>query len=262
MKSKKMMKVLGLLVMGVGCWLAVASCAGYGNGEQQQTAADSLCYQLSEPNMDCTLYAEQPEEGLRKSVGEWMDDQLGGTFQGDAADIQKLVDFYGKKISESLHNELSELPEGTIVSYEMRMEKAFESDKVVTYSMSKCINLGGAHPSSAELAATFRKSDGRRLTWDIISQGKGDEFNKVLKECLYSYFNVQDDEGLQEMLTGIDNTNSIPLPQTPPYFMENGIAFIYQQYEIAAYAMGMPCDTIPYDRMKPFMTEWSQQLVK
>ena len=43
--------------------------------------------------------------------------------------------------------------------------------------------------------------------------------------------------------------------------MENGVGFIYQQYEIAAYAMGMPNDTIPYERIKPFMTEWSKRLI-
>lgn len=260
----------------VGRWLGVtfvAACVGLtgvgctssGNTEEEQqqqlAAGDSVCYVLKERNMECKLYAVQPEERLRLAVGEWMDDQLGGYYPGDATDLRTLVDFYGKSISDTLRNELKELPEGVITEFDMRMEKLYENDKVVTYSMLQYYNLGGAHPSTTSLAATFRKSDGRRLTWDILRQRLAYDFNDVLKEHLYNYFNVKTDDELKEMLMCVDNLYFIPLPKTPPFFTENGVGFIYQQYEIAAYAMGMPNDMIPYERIKPFMTEWAKRLI-
>lgn len=42
---------------------------------------------------------------------------------------------------------------------------------------------------------------------------------------------------------------------------EEGFAFIYQQYEIAAYAMGMPTDIISYQQVKPYLTEWAKELL-
>jgi hypothetical protein len=211
--------------------------------------------------MECKVYAQQPEERLRLAVGEWLDEQLGGYYRGDATDLRALVDFYGKSITDTLRNELTDLPEGVIVEYDARMEKVFETDKVVTYTLQTFINLGGAHPSSGEQGVTFRKSDGRRLTWDIVRHRFEYDFNEVLKESLKAYFNAKTDKDLEQMLFDGNNIYGLPLPKTPPFFMENGVGFIYQQYEIAAYAMGMPGDTIPYERIKPFMTEWAKRLI-
>ncbi len=257
----------------VRCWaglvltaMCIGLCVGCTNQGQQATdnglaEGDSLVYSINEANMECKVYAQQPEERLRLAVGEWLDEQLGGYYRGDATDLRALVDFYGKSITDTLRSELTDLPEGVIVEYDARMEKVFETDKVVTYTLQTFINLGGAHPSSGEQGVTFRKSDGRRLTWDIVRHRFEYDFNEVLKESLKAYFNAKTDKDLEQMLFDGNNIYGLPLPKTPPFFMENGVGFIYQQYEIAAYAMGMPGDTIPYERIKPFMTEWAKRLI-
>ncbi|MBQ9187057.1 MAG: DUF3298 domain-containing protein [Prevotella sp.] len=267
MNSKKMMRTVGrwfgMTFMAACIGLAGVGCTGNGNteGQQQLAAGDSACYVLDEQNLLCKIYAEEPEERLRLAVGEWMDELLGGCYPGDATDIRALVDFYGKALTDTLRHELKELPEGVIVEYEFRMGKVYETDKIVSYSVMRYLNLGGAHPSTAQMGATFRKSDGRRLSWDIIRRPLEYQFNELLKKHLYTYFGVETDEELEKMLMGVDNIYDIPLPYTPPYFMENGVCFIYQQYEIGAYAMGMPNDTIPYESIQPFLTEWAKRLV-
>ena len=75
------------------------------------------------------------------------------------------------------------------------------------------------------------------------------------------YFEVKTDEELNEQLQ-VNTIYSIPLPVTPPYFTEKGVAVTYQQYEIAAYAMGLPSMVIGYDELKPWMTGWAKRLVK
>ncbi|MDE6438615.1 MAG: RsiV family protein, partial [Muribaculaceae bacterium] len=47
----------------------------------------------------------------------------------------------------------------------------------------------------------------------------------------------------------------------PPYFMKDGVVFLYQQYEIACYAAGMPACVIPYSALLPFMTPAARELV-
>ncbi|MBO6068986.1 MAG: DUF3298 domain-containing protein, partial [Bacteroidales bacterium] len=48
--------------------------------------------------------------------------------------------------------------------------------------------------------------------------------------------------------------DTIPFPVWTPSPTEDGLCFTYQQYEIAAYAMGMPSFVIPYDKVKPYLT--------
>ena len=53
----------------------------------------------------------------------------------------------------------------------------------------------------------------------------------------------------------------VPLPSWTPYPGEDGLVFVYQQYEIASYAAGMPSFVIPYDRIQPFLTEEARRIL-
>ena len=53
----------------------------------------------------------------------------------------------------------------------------------------------------------------------------------------------------------------LPLPITDPWITSNGVEFIYQQYEIAAYACGMPNVTLPLDALKELLTPEGRQFV-
>ena len=46
----------------------------------------------------------------------------------------------------------------------------------------------------------------------------------------------------------------IPLPAWTPYPTADGLCFVYQQYEIASYADGMPAFTLPFDEVQPYLT--------
>ena len=52
------------------------------------------------------------------------------------------------------------------------------------------------------------------------------------------------------------------MPVTPPLFGKDGIIVTYQQYEIAAYAAGMPSFTIPYDKAKGMMNQTGKNLLQ
>ena len=46
----------------------------------------------------------------------------------------------------------------------------------------------------------------------------------------------------------------IPLPAWTPYPTAEGLCFVYQQYEIASYADGMPSFTLPVDDVQAWLT--------
>ena len=76
---------------------------------------------------------------------------------------------------------------------------------------------------------------------------------------------LSDDEGsvnaenVRDYLFLDDET--VPFPVWTPHPTEEGLCFVYQQYEIAAYAMGMPSFIIPYDALRPYLTPEAADLL-
>ena len=59
----------------------------------------------------------------------------------------------------------------------------------------------------------------------------------------------------------MDESTTIPLPNTPPALTDKGISIIYQQYEIAPYAAGLPSFYIPYDKAADILTPAAKELI-
>ena len=53
-----------------------------------------------------------------------------------------------------------------------------------------------------------------------------------------------------------------PLPAAAPIFKKHGVTFIYQQYEIAAYAVGMPKCSFTYEQILNLCTSTAQPLIQ
>ena len=222
--------------------------------------ADSIVFSFEDEKTVCSIKTDVPAPTLALSVGEWLDEQLGGYYTGDARDTQALIDFYGRAWNDTLRAAAEEYNNGVPMEYEATVTKDYETDKVVTYVMNTYLGLGGAHPTSRCVGVTFRKSDGRRLGWEIVRGYFSYYLSDMIRTRLMTYFGASTEEELEQMMPDT-SIYSIPLPQTPPFFTEEGVMFIYQQYEIAAYAMGMPSDVIPYAELKPYLTSWAQALL-
>lgn len=52
----------------------------------------------------------------------------------------------------------------------------------------------------------------------------------------------------------------IPLPKNGVYLSSEGVVFIYGQYEIAPYALGMPTFTVPYKEIGKFLSPEARRL--
>ena len=67
------------------------------------------------------------------------------------------------------------------------------------------------------------------------------------------------EEALRERLQ-IEGT-LIPLPAWTPYPDGDALTFVYQQYEIACYADGMPSFTLPLEEIDPYLTPAARRLL-
>lgn len=232
------------------------------NGSDEEALPDTVTFFQEEDQMSCNIVALVPESAVSQAVGEWLDSYLGKGYTGDKTDVQSMVDFYGKLRMDSLRSIIAGgVPDFAVLNYDACMDKLYENGKVVTYGLTITLDLGGAHPVTKEVGATFCKDDGRQLKWDIVRKDCMADFQNVIHNMLKDYFGAKNDGELMGNLQGVKDVKHIPMPATPPYMMEDGIVLIYQQYEIASYAMGMPCDTIPYKVIKPYLTEETQQLI-
>lgn len=78
------------------------------------------------------------------------------------------------------------------------------------------------------------------------------------------------DEELCEMLlldisgspVTVQQLDSFPLPSTPPYFTRKGVTFVYQAYEIAPYAAGIPTFTVDFDDIDKYLSDEGKLLLK
>ena len=216
-------------------------------------------------------------EALSVALNEWIDEQLGGTY-GDTENIDyknflsnptPFFDHYIKQIVESNWKEYDEMVKDNPnfkemgISYydSIAIEKLAEGKNWVTFTNQRDVYLGGAHGLAPYFGQTFRKSDGRRIGWEIFGKTSDEKFQQIIKDGLVEYFELGSESELGDHLMNEASAYYVPLPQCPPLFTAEGVTFVYNQYEIAAYAYGLPTFTVAYEKLLPFMMTTGKRLV-
>lgn len=125
---------------------------------------------------------------------------------------------------------------------------------------------GGAHPLSGTSYTIFDLKNKRTLLPnDIFKKDAKEKLTSLVAKGLYQYFKVKDFAGLKENLLlypdTIKSLSQLPLPVTAPAFTKEGVLFVYQQYEIACYAAGMPTTVIPYKDLAECFTPAVKELL-
>ena len=191
-------------------------------------------------------YAEDPNEA----------DSLINVALASKPSIVDFIREYGKRMLDADSIEVAERyrmaqEEGSFEApneQECFITKAYEDSACVTLVYKGYGYLGGAHGSTLFEGATFSKEGGHRMDWELTSGYSKAELNDSIKAGVKAYFGVKTDQELiNELQIGMmegEWDGNMPLPAAPPYLSEKGIEIIYQQYEIACYAAGMPCCTL------------------
>ena len=212
------------------------------------------------------ISADFPESGnffVINNIREWMSEQMGGTYTGDFGNGTQLFDHYRKSVLRDFQeNIIPDMPKIEDISCyrEYNFAKTEETDKYVTYVYTQEGYSGGAHGWHIALGQTFRKSDGRRIDLDIFREESKDELAQLVRDNIFTQYFESDKESFENGLM-VDNIDYFPLPESVPYFTADGVNFIYQQYEIAPYALGLPSCVISYDMIEPFLTQTGRSLI-
>ena len=206
---------------------------------------------------------EYISESLGSTYGGGEDESLQGSYSGDLADGEKMATYYfDLKVKEfnGMYNDMKQdgMPEVPELASSIKITKDYETDKVVTFLYNSYETGGGAHGGAVGSGMTFRKSDGRRIDWDLFTTVK---MQSIIRDGLKEYFEVKTDDELAGCLT-LNDSYILPMPVTPPLFGKDGIIVTYQQYEIASYAAGMPSFVIPYKKAKDMMNNTGKKLIE
>ena len=199
---------------------------------------------------------------LARAIGEYVSESLGGSWEGSCVNFDGMLNHYVSVLSETYSDMFKELPADQARCLdETSVVKLAENDKYVTYFVTHDLYLGGAHGSQMLDGVTFRKCDGRRIGWDVFTGRYDENFANLVKNGLKEYWQISSDKELKSYFLDENDFYSVPLPECAPLFTEDGVRFVYNEYEIAAYASGRPSFTVPYSEIGDYMMVTAKRLL-
>ena len=225
-------------------------------------------------------------DGQLSHIGSYEEERLFPAFEGDFSKTESLVMYYRDKALEAIGqlsqedydervNSIEEndgLTDGQrkeILAdmpgweYDFSLLKDRETDRYVVFLSQDYVYLGGAHGGVVGRGGlTFDKKEGA-LVEKMVDSASLDAVQPLLRKGLSQYFSDNEMEVAPEELDNILflETGVIPFPAWTPYPSDEGLVFTYQQYEIAAYAAGMPEFTVPYADILPYLTPEAKALL-
>ncbi len=242
----------------------------------------------SDSSLRCLIKAEIPmgTDALSKGVRNFIAKQLAQsylpysyceesqlkdypTYSGSPDNAKAMIDHYGnctvkllKAISKDINSTVTGQEKEAVYS-EMKITKEAETKHYLTYCTTTYNELGGPHGSSTIEYSNISKVTNKVIE-QVVDSTRIKELQPLLRKNLLKYFKEGGDlsitdQNINDALTLKDGL--IPLPVTTPLLESDGVTFIYQQYEIGPYSMGMPNFTIPYSEIKPYLTPEVKKLL-
>ena len=295
MKTMRKIFAFGLAV------LAAAACRPSGGKDLQTETLnyeDSKAHADLSIKVELPVYGQSAAaDRIRASLVEVMDEQLSHigsyeearlfpAFEGDVSKTESLVMYYrdqaleaiGQLSQEDYDERVNSIEENDGLTdgqrkeiladmpgweYDFCLLKDRETDKYVVFLSQDYVYLGGAHGGVVGRGGlTFDKKDGI-LVDQMIDPASLDTIQPLLRKGLSQYFSDNEMEVAPEELDNILflETGVVPFPSWTPYPSEDGLVFTYQQYEIAAYAAGMPEFTVPFADILPYLTPEAKALL-
>ena len=283
----------------MGC-KASSTKAQAANDVKEAQAADTLvvstdsCILQEGEIVQCAISVDYPTEPneLSKNIRTILNEELANlylgnmngdqiekqeSYKGDLANGNLVIEKYCKDNFSYLKSQMKDLKDAdpradANMSYDIRLNKEAETDSYVTYHCFSYVYLAGAHGSTFERSFNIVKATGKKLS-QVVDTARVKDLQPILRKGVLSYLNQQSGTESQteneEQITDaqlndylfIEN-GIIPLPSSSPYLAKDGVHFIYQQYEIGPYVMGLVSFTVPLEKIKPYLTGEALKLLK
>lgn len=191
-------------------------------------------------------------------------------YSGSVADGKTLLDFYGAgtmRYYADYRKEMSEFSEESAempLSQHLRIKKSADTPLYVTYSVTEDRYMGGAHGSFTSYSVNISKSTFKPVV-NIVDSTRVRALQPLLRKGAMQYLSdcgesSVADSSLNEYLILPEN-GQVPLPSHTPWLDNDSLNFVYQQYEIAAYAVGLVSFKIAVKDIRPYLTAEAKALL-
>lgn len=244
--------------------LAVAACHN-----DNTITTEKYGISLDGEHVKTTVEMEYPQNGddeILNKIRQQVADLLIADYNGNLADADKILQQFVVEENDKLKAEVFEPIEPIEpYTYNGEIKMTAQTPDFITFEKYAYAYTGGAHGMSFWQAVSVNKRNGEPLNDVILNKhAASQEFKQLLKQGVSAYFSMQraavykcefQPEKLQDAVFGEFDANNLPLPASKPFLTAKGVGFAYQQYEIASYADGMIAFVIPYNKMRPYLTD-------
>ena len=278
--------------------LLVTACnAGKPLQTEVRDYADSTAHSFLTLHAELPVPADAAAKAIRGKLVDIMDTQLSQItfgepqryfprFEGNTDDTDALMAYYqdqtlsliGRLSQEDADEreryiredgDLSEEEKAEILAnspawgYEFNLKKIADTLGYVVFQSQNYIYQGGAHGGiTGDGYLTFDRKTGRYIEATVDPACTAAIQPLLVKGLLGYYSEFGEKMAEEEMRERLQiEGDLIPLPAWTPYPTAEGLCFVYQQYEIASYADGMPSFIVPFDEIQPFLTAEAKQVL-
>ena len=230
--------------------------------EEKLFETTKIVYTKNTSSANVELSVEYPIKGtdaLLKNTRKYINEVIANMFQiegyeykGSLNDGSSVINSYGKAKYDNLDKEWNENAyEGASAYVEtIKFIKDFENEYCVSLCAHSYYFHGGVSNEFCD-ASTFRKIDGKHISIIKSENDKGLHrliINSVKNKLGENYENIND-EFESSPVAGII------------HLVKDGVQFDYQHYEIGPGYFGQVSITIPYEKIKPYLTEEAKNVM-
>jgi hypothetical protein len=127
------------------------------------------------------------------------------------------------------------------------VKEGVKNAKTTSIFISENYYTGGAHPNTSLTSYVFDNQTGKAIPLTALVKNK-----EALVKILETYFRAEKEidpkTPLEEVIFEHDGGKYLPLPRSYELSEDGkGVTFIYESYEVAAYAFGPTIFTVPFE---------------
>lgn len=268
MKMRFCESILALLLIGL---IATGCNTGSKKGSENDITFDSIkvekTYHLLEnpdnPNCNLEIKFIYPKKFANKEILKSIQKQFVSSYFGESYEqlspeeaVRKYTDDYiaaYKDLEPDYKAELEkadETPVGAWFSYyEMSSDDiVFNQDNIISYTVSFENYTGGAHGAHSFNNHVLNLKTGKLITEEeIFIDNYQDSLVQILVDMIAKQNNVSDPKELENI--GFFNVDEI-FPNGNFLVDETGITYSFNEYEIAAYVVGVTDVHLPYKEIR------------
>lgn len=196
------------------------------------------------------------------AVGSWFKNTLIKTFSGKEAfsgTISQMLEDQTKEYLSSykaeidtmlMNNEITD--DGRI--YSLNYENSLDANAIyndngyLVMNVGSYMYTGGAHGLEGESVICYDMAGKKQMQLNDVISVDSTALQKIVEKNFRLHSGIKPGQPLTEILF----ENKLQANDNF-YFTNKGLGFIYQPYEVAAYAMGIIYVFIPYEEVKPFI---------